>query len=114
MLNQVALIGRVTHDPEEPRKSSSDNSVLNFTIAVDNFDKESAPNFIPVVVFGNVADFISNYVRKGDLLSVEGRIQQRNYTNKEGKTISVVEVIASSINLLESKSTRENRNKVSQ
>ena len=110
MLNKVVLIGRLVKDPNELRKSEGGISVSSFTLAVDNsYSKESKPNFIPVIVFNRLAEFTCSYLRKGELISVEGRLQQRSYQNKEGATVYVIEVVADNIQTLESKEVRESR-----
>ena len=86
MVNRVVLIGRLTRDPNELRTSPSGVSVTSFTVAVDNrFSKQenNKADFIPVVVFNKTAEFICNYARKGALVAVEGRLQQRTYQNKD-------------------------------
>lgn len=110
MLNKVVLIGRLVKDPNELRKSEGGASVSSFTLAVDNsYSKESKADFIPVIVFNRLAEFTCSYLRKGALISVEGRLQQRSYQNKEGATVYVIEVAADNIQTLESKEVRESR-----
>ena len=90
MVNRVVLIGRLTRDPNELRTSPSGVSVTSFTVAVDNrFSKQenNKADFIPVVVFNKTAEFICNYARKGALVAVEGRLQQRTYQNKENQNV---------------------------
>ncbi|MNN64347.1 Single-stranded DNA-binding protein ssb [compost metagenome] len=103
MLNRTILIGRLTKDPEL-RYSPSGVAVTNFTLAVDrpftnNGNREA--DFIPVVTFKQTAEAVANYLRKGRLTAVEGRIQTRNYENNEGRRIYVTEVIADNVRFLE-------------
>jgi single-strand DNA-binding protein len=112
MVNRVVLIGRLTRDPNELRTSPSGVSVTSFTVAVDNrFSKQenNKADFIPVVVFNKTAEFICNYARKGALVAVEGRLQQRTYQNKENQTVNVLEVVAENVQLLESKAQSQSR-----
>ena len=112
MVNRVVLIGRLTRDPNELRTSPSGVSVTSFTVAVDNrFSKQenNKADFIPVVVFNKTAEFICNYARKGALVAVEGRLQQRTYQNKENQTVNVLEVVAENVQLLESKAQAQSR-----
>ena len=112
MVNRVVLIGRLTRDPNELRTSPSGVSVTSFTVAVDNrFSKQenNKADFIPVVVFNKTAEFICNYARKGALVAVEGRLQQRTYQNKENRTVNVLEVVAENVQLLESKAQSQSR-----
>ena len=112
MVNRVVLIGRLTRDPNELRVSPSGTSVTSFTVAVDNrFSRQETnkTDFIPVVVFNKTAEFVCNYARKGSLVAVEGRLQQRTYQNKENQTVNVLEVVADNVQLLESKAVSQER-----
>lgn len=112
MVNRVVLIGRLTRDPNELRVSPSGTSVTSFTVAVDNrFSKQESnkTDFIPVVIFNKTAEFVCNYARKGALVAVEGRLQQRTYQNKENQNVNVLEVVADNVQLLESKAVSQER-----
>ena len=107
MVNRVVLVGRLTRDPNELRVSPSGVSVTSFTVAVDNrFSKQEGnkADFIPVVVFNKTAEFVCNYARKGSLVAVEGRLQQRTYQNKDNQTVNVLEVVADNVYFADSKS----------
>lgn len=104
MLNRVILIGRLTKDPEL-RYSPSGVGVTNFTLAVErpfktNGEKET--DFINIVTFKKTAESCANYLSKGRLTAVEGRIQTRNYENNEGRKIYVTEIVADNVRFLES------------
>lgn len=105
MLNRVILIGRLTRDPEL-RYTSSGVAVTQFTLAVDrpfsNQSGEREADFIPVVTWRQLAETCANYLRKGRLTAVEGRMQVRSYDNNEGKRVYVTEVIADNVRFLES------------
>lgn len=105
MLNRVILIGRLTRDPEL-RYTPAGVAVTQFTIAVDRpfsgSNGEREADFIPVVTWRQLAETCANYLRKGRLTAVEGRIQVRNYENNEGKRVYVTEVIADNVRFLES------------
>lgn len=105
MLNRVILIGRLTKDPEL-RYTPSGVAVTQFTLAVDRpFSSqggEREADFIPVVTWRQLAETCANYLRKGRLTAVEGRIQVRNYENNEGKRVYVTEVVADNVRFLES------------
>lgn len=105
MLNRVILIGRLTRDPEL-RYTPSGVAVTQFTVAVDRpftpQGGEREADFIPVVTWRQLAETCANYVRKGRLVAVEGRVQVRNYENNEGKRVYVTEVIADNVRFLES------------
>lgn len=103
MLNRVILIGRLTRDPEL-RYTPSAVAVTQFTLAVDRPFKsgDQEADFIPVVVWRQLAEVCAEYLRKGRLTAVEGRISVRNYENKEGKRVFITEVIADNVRFLES------------
>lgn len=105
MLNRVILIGRLTKDPEL-RYTPAGVAVAQFTLAVDRqFSgnrEEREADFIPVVTWRQLAETCANYLRKGRLAAVEGRIQVRNYENNEGRRVYVTEVIADNVRFLES------------
>lgn len=104
MLNRVILIGRLTKDPEL-RYLPNGVATAGFTLAVDrptSKDKEREADFIPVVTWRQLAETCANYLRKGRLCAVEGRIQVRNYENSEGRRIYVTEVVADNVRFLES------------
>lgn len=105
MLNRVILIGRLTRDPEL-RYTPAGVAVTQFTLAVDrpftSQGGEREADFIPVVTWRQLAETCANYLRKGRLVAVEGRIQVRNYENNEGKRVYVTEVIADNVRFLES------------
>lgn len=116
MLNRVVLIGRLTRDPEL-RYTPSGVAVTQFTLAVDrpftSQGGEREADFIPVVTWRQLAENCANYLRKGRLTAVEGRIQIRNYENNEGRRVYVTEVIADNVRFLESSRSGEstgNRN----
>lgn len=104
MLNRVILIGRLTKDPEL-RYTPSGVAVAQFTLAVDrpftNQSGEREADFIPIVVWRQQAENCANYLRKGRLVAVEGRIQVRNYDNNEGRRVYVTEVVADNVRFLE-------------
>ena len=106
MLNRVVLIGRLTRDPEL-RYSPSGVAVTNFTLAVDrkfkNAQGERETDFIPCVVFKQLAELCANYLAKGKLASVDGRIQVRTYNDKDGQKRWVTEVIAEDVHFLSPK-----------
>ena len=108
MLNNVTIAGRITRDPEL-RKTGSDKSVVSFTVAVNRRFNRDESDFINVVAWNQTADFLAKYGDKGSLVGVEGRLQTRNYEDKDGKMIYVTEVVADNVQLLESKAKAEER-----
>lgn len=111
MVNQVVLIGRITRDLEM-RSTSTGKEVMNFTIAVNrNYKNQSGEydaDFIGCIAFNQSARFMSSYMQKGQLISVTGRIQTRNYDNNSGQRVYVTEVIADSVNSLERRENTQN------
>lgn len=109
MINRVVLVGRLTRDPEL-RNTNSGNAVCTFTLAVDNRmknpDGSKSASFITCVVFSQQAENVSQFVRKGSLVGVEGRLNQRSYDRKDGTKASVIEVICDSVQFLEPKAER--------
>ncbi len=110
MINNVVLVGRLTRDPEL-RKTQSGTSVLSFTAAVNRKfqSQDQTADFINCVAWNQTADFLARYATKGALVGVEGRIQTRNYEDKTGNRVYVTEVVAESVQLLESKAEAERR-----
>jgi len=106
MLNRVVLIGRLTKDPEL-RYSPSGVAVTNFTLAIDrkfkNAQGEKEADFIPCVAFKQLGELAANYLAKGKQCSVDGRMQTRNYNNKDGLKVYVTEVICEDIHFLSPK-----------
>lgn len=102
MLNDVCLMGRLTRDPEL-RYTPQNTAVTSFSLAVvRDFDKEKT-DFIDVVVFGKTAEFAAKWFHKGLLVAVSGRIQTRDWEDKQGNRRKAVEVIAEEVYFAESR-----------
>ena len=117
MINRVILVGRLTKDPEY-RQTPSGVSVATFTLAVNrsftNSQGEREADFINVVVFRKQAENVSKYLSKGSLAGVDGRIQSRSYENKVGQRVFVTEVIADSVQFMDSKGSNQQNNQSQQ
>ncbi|WP_053032132.1 single-stranded DNA-binding protein [Staphylococcus haemolyticus] len=117
MINRVILVGRLTKDPEF-RTTQSGVNVATFTLAVNrtftNAQGEREADFINIVVFRKQADNVNNYLKKGNLAGVDGRIQSRSYENKEGQSVFVTEVVADSVQFLEPKNNNQKNNQSQQ
>lgn len=113
MLNRVILIGRLTADPSL-RYTPAGVAVTQFTLAVDrpftSGQGEREADFIPVVTWRQLAETCANYLRKGRLTAVEGRIQVRNYEGNDGQRRYVTEVIADNVRFLESSRQQSEQN----
>ncbi|WP_339060771.1 single-stranded DNA-binding protein [Tepidibacillus marianensis] len=111
MLNRVILIGRLTKDPEL-RYTPTGVAVTTFTLAVDrnytNQQGQREADFINVVTWRGLAENVANYLKKGRLTALEGRLQIRNYENNEGKRVYVTEVVADNVRFLESSNSSRN------
>lgn len=103
-MNKVILIGRITKDPEI-RYTQSGIPTVQFTLAVDRGVRDASGNkqadFISCVAWRGQADFISRFIKKGYLMSIEGRIQTRNYQGQDGQTKYVTEVILDAVENLQ-------------
>ena len=109
MLNKCFLLGRLTKDPEI-RRTNGGTAVTSFTLAVDRDFKtngEKETDFIEVVAWRNTAEFVSKYFSKGRMAIVEGRLQIRDWTDKNGNKRRTAEVIADNVYFGDSK--RENK-----
>lgn len=111
MLNRVVLVGRLTKDPEL-RYTPNGVAVANFTLAVNrpfkNQAGESEADFINCVVWRKPAENLAQYTSKGSLIGVDGRIQTRSYEGNDGKRIFVTEVVADSVQFLDTKKSESN------
>lgn len=106
MLNHIDLMGRLTKEPEL-RKTQQGASVTSFTLAVErdmaSADGKRPADFIDVVAWRNTADFVSKYFTKGQLAAVSGRLQIRDWTDKDGNKRRNAEVIAENVYFAEHK-----------
>ena len=106
-MNKVILMGRLTRDPEvRYSQGANQTAVARFSIAVDRrFKREGEPDadFFNCTAFGRQAEFIERYLRKGVKIVVCGRIQNDNYTNKDGQMVYSVRVMVDEIEFAESK-----------
>ncbi|HHY34743.1 MAG TPA: single-stranded DNA-binding protein [Firmicutes bacterium] len=109
MLNRIVLVGRLTRDPEL-RYTPSAKAVASFTLAVDrrrNQQGEKETDFIDIVTWGRLAETCSNYLSKGRLVAVEGRLQIRSYQTQDGQKRKVAEVVADGVHFLSAPSRAE-------
>ena len=105
MFNLVVLTGRLTSDPEL-KTTQSNVSVTSFCIAVQRRYKsgeEPITDFINIVAWRNTAGFVVKYFKKGNMIGIEGSIQTRKYTDKNGNNRTAFEVVANNIQFVESK-----------
>ena len=94
-MNRVVLIGRLTRDPET-KTTATGTKVAEFSIAVDKRGKDEVASFFRVKAWGNQAEYVGNYLNKGRLVAIDGRLEQRSY-EKDGQKREVIEVVAESV-----------------
>jgi single-strand DNA-binding protein len=113
MINRVVLVGRLTKDPEL-RYTPSGVAMARFTLAVNrtfsNQQGEREADFINCVVWRKQAENTANYLKKGSLAGVEGRIQTGSYEGQDGKRVYTTDVVADSVQFLEPRSSSGERN----
>ena len=104
MLNKAIINGRLTKAPEL-KQTNSGKSVCGFTIAVDRSRDREKTDFIPIVAWGKTAEFVNQGFGKGDLITIVGRIEVRNYDDKNGNKRTATEIIADEVLFGGSKNT---------
>lgn len=108
MMNRTVLVGRLTKDPEL-RYTPNGVAVASFTLAVNrtytNQQGDREADFINCVVWRRPAENVANFLKKGSLAGVDGRLQSRSYEDQTGRRVFVTEVVADSVQFLESKGT---------
>ena len=117
MLNKAILMGRLVADPEL-RRTPNNNSITSFTLAVNRSfvrqGEQPQTDFIDIVAWGKTAEFVSRYFVKGQQVAVAGRIQTRNWEDKQGNKRKSVEVVAEEVHFAESKRDSQSRNDLPQ
>src|SRR5690625_2132839 len=112
MLNRVVLVGRLTKDPDL-RYTPNGVAVANFTIAVNrpftNQQGNREADFLNCVVLRRPAEHLANYMKKGSMIGVDGRVQTRTFEGQDGKSVFVTEIVADSVQFLESKGSSQGR-----
>ena len=111
MINRVVLTGRLTRDVDL-RYTQSGAAVATFTLAVDrrftNQQGEREADFVSCVIWRKSAENFANFMHKGSLVGIEGRIQTRNYENQQGQRVYVTEVVVENFSFLEPRSSNRN------
>lgn len=99
-INRVVLVGRLTRDPEL-RTTATGRSVAEFSLAVDKRVKPQDggrdADFFRIKAWGQTADFVHNYLTKGRLVAIDGRLEQRTYQDKDGNNREIIEVVADNV-----------------
>ncbi|ADU32541.1 single-stranded DNA-binding protein [Evansella cellulosilytica] len=114
MINRVVLVGRLTKDPEL-RYTANGIAVASFTLAVNrpfsNQQGNREADFINCVIWRKPAENVANYLKKGSLAGVDGRLQTRSYDNNEGRRVFITEVVADSVQFLEPRNASSGGNR---
>ena len=110
MINNVTLVGRLTKDVEL-KYTPANQAVAQFTLAVNrtfkNANGERESDFINCVIWRKSAENFANWVKKGALIGITGRIQTRNYENQQGQRVYITEVVAENFQMLESRNQQQ-------
>ena len=107
-MNKVILTGRLVSD--DFKKFQSSKGIISLTFKIALIEKTKRTNFIDIVCFDKIANNISKYIKKGDLLEVEGKLNNSKYTTKDGKTIYKTEIVAKNITFsVKSKRNEDNK-----
>lgn len=115
MLNVIAIMGRLSRDPEL-RQTTTGKNVASFTIACSRGRKDAngkdLVDWIPVVAWEHTAEFVCKYFKKGSLIAIDGRLQSRTYKDRDGNNRTAIEIVANNANFAGSKSTGGGSNSV--
>ncbi len=110
MLNNAVIMGRIVATPEL-RTTQSGLSVTSFTVAVDTgFGDKKTTSFINVVAWRSTCEFVCKYFEKGSMIAIQGRIQTRNYEDKQGNKRTAFEIVASEVSFCGGKNDNANAN----
>lgn len=102
-INRITLVGRLTKDPEL-KVTSTGKSVVEFSVAVNKRIKPQIgpdADFFRVKAWGQTAEYVSNYIQKGRLVGIDGRLEQRMYEDKNGNNREIIEVVADNVHALD-------------
>ena len=109
MLNNITIMGRICNDIEL-RRTNSGKAVTSFAVAVDRDFEKGKADFLDVVCWGNTAEFAAKYFGKGRLAVINGRLQMRDWTDKDGNKHRNAEIIANSLYFGDSKKDAADNN----
>jgi len=114
-MNKIILIGNLTSDPQ-PKQTSTGKTFVRFTVAEnERVNGKEVSTYFDCVAWNNQANYIGSYVKKGDMVAIDGKLTKRSYVNKEGKNVYVTEIVVDNIKTLvkRSKSTNSGETMVS-
>ena len=107
MINRFVGVGRITADPVI-KKSASGTSIVKFNIAINRKNDKENSDFISCVAFGKTAEFMEQYIKKGYLIGVDGRLQSGSYENQKGDKVYTTDVMCDSVQNYQPKGSAEN------
>lgn len=107
-MNKVFMVGRFVSDPQ-PFVTQNGITQARFTLAVDDNWKSSESYFFPCVAWQSNANFINNYIKKGDLVSIDGKLIRRSYDGKDGNKVYVTDVVVENIKILSKSGNSKNQ-----
>ena len=100
MVNRVVLTGRLCADPEH-KTTAAGKSICNLRIAVDRKGREKETDFFDATAFGQVADFVGTYIKKGRMVGIDGKLRTREYDAKDGTRRKVYEIVVDDVTALD-------------
>jgi len=109
-MNKVFLVGNLTADPVV-KTTATGKTLVNFSVACnDNFQGKEHTNFFPCVAWNNQANYLATYVKKGETVAIDGRLNRRSYVDKTGKNVYVTEITVDNIKTIarKAKATEDN------
>lgn len=113
MLNVVALMGRLVADPQL-RQTTTGKNVASFRVAVDRGRKDAngqnQADFFDIVAWDKSAEFVCRYFQKGSMIAIDGRLQSRNYQDKNGNNRAAIEVVVNNVSFAGNKEPAQNQN----
>lgn len=109
-MNKVFLVGRLVEDPK-PFTTKNGSAQSRITIATQDNRVKTESYFFPCIAWQNSANFINTYLKKGDLVAIDGKLTRRSFTSKDGKTAYVTEIVIDAINSIGSKKDNQNATK---
>ena len=111
-MNKVFLSGRLTANPTTFASANANLSNARFDLAASDSRNNRETYFFPCVVFGVQANYVINYLKKGDFVIIEGRITRRNYTTKDGRTGTSTDIVVDNIQSVNNNSSNQYRNPI--
>lgn len=105
-LNSICIVGRLTRTPEL-KTANTGTSFIQFVLANNSGNKEQDANFVDVVAFGKTAENCSQYLSKGSLISIQGRIQSSKWKTEEGEKRTSTQIVAMSVSFINSPKNKD-------